>query len=91
MNDGGKGSKRRPLSVTQAEFSERYDAIFKGKAPSQQPGLHEPTIHDAMQALEESNMDKAWHILRTVHSQTAYWRERAMQAEAELHAARGQK
>lgn len=91
MSDGGKGSKARPLSVSQAEFGARFDAVFKRQAPSPQPGLHEPTVQDAMKALEDSNMDKAWHILRTVHSQTAYWRERALQAEAELHAARGHK
>jgi hypothetical protein len=28
MNDGGKGSKQRPLSVTQQEYENRWDAIF---------------------------------------------------------------
>lgn len=28
MSDGGKGSKPRPLSVTQEEYSKRWDAIF---------------------------------------------------------------
>ena len=32
MSDGGKGSKPRPYSVSQAEFDNRWDIIFsKGK------------------------------------------------------------
>ena len=29
MGDGGKGSKPRPFSVSQEEFGNRWDAIFK--------------------------------------------------------------
>jgi hypothetical protein len=28
MSDGGKGSKPRPYSVSQAEYDSRWDAIF---------------------------------------------------------------
>ena len=28
MSDGGKGSKPRPLSVSEAEYASRWDAIF---------------------------------------------------------------
>lgn len=28
MSDGGKGSKPRPLSVTQEEYAQRWDMIF---------------------------------------------------------------
>lgn len=28
MSDGGKGSKPRPISVSQAEYESRWDAIF---------------------------------------------------------------
>lgn len=28
MSDGGKGSSPRPFSVTQEEYSKRWDAIF---------------------------------------------------------------
>lgn len=28
MSDGGKGSKPRPLSVSQQEYESRWDAIF---------------------------------------------------------------
>jgi hypothetical protein len=29
MSDGGKGSRPRPYSVSQAEFDNRWDTIFK--------------------------------------------------------------
>ena len=29
MSDGGKGSRPRPFSVSQQEFDNRWDAIFK--------------------------------------------------------------
>jgi hypothetical protein len=29
MSDGGKGSKPRPLSVSQEEYDTRWDAIFQ--------------------------------------------------------------
>lgn len=91
MSDGGKGSKARPLSVSQAEYDTRWDAIF-GRDQVEQPQVKIwPTIQDAIKALENGNTDQAWHILRTVQDQTAHWRERAMQAEAELHTARGYK
>jgi hypothetical protein len=31
MSDGGKGSKPRPLSVSQEEFGDRFDTIFGKK------------------------------------------------------------
>ena len=31
MGDGGKGSKSRPFSVSQAEFDNRFDVIFGKK------------------------------------------------------------
>jgi hypothetical protein len=31
MADGGKGSKPRPFSVSQAEFDNRWEAIFDKK------------------------------------------------------------
>lgn len=93
MSDGGKGSAPRPLSVSQAEFGARYDAIFgrNQKPEPAEPEGYRPTIQDAMKALEQNNLDAAWHILRTIKNQTAYWRERALQAESELHTAKGQK
>lgn len=63
MSDGGKGSTPRPLSVSQAEYESRWDAIFGRDVPQQ------PKPKDEL----------------------AYWRERALQAEAELHNAKGYK
>lgn len=93
MSDGGKGSTPRPLSVSQAEYEARWDAIFGRDVPQQAPAPqhHEASIQDAMTALSHSNLDGAWHILRTIKDRTEYWRERALQAEAELQAARGHK
>lgn len=65
MSDGGKGSAPRPLSVSQAEYESRWDAIF-GREQKEAPAWQGPTIQDAIKALEESNMDKAWHILKTI-------------------------
>ena len=31
MSDGGKGSKPRPFSVSQEEFDNRFEAIFRKK------------------------------------------------------------
>ena len=63
MSDGGKGSTPRPLSVSQAEYESRWDAIFGRDVPQQLKPKDE----------------------------LAYWRERALQAEAKLHNAKGYK
>lgn len=34
MSDGGKGSKPRPLSITQQEYDSRWDAIFGKDEPN---------------------------------------------------------
>jgi hypothetical protein len=33
MNDGGKGSKPRPFSISQQEYDTRWDAIFQRDLP----------------------------------------------------------
>ena len=35
MNDGGKGSKPRPFSVSQEEYATRWDAIFQRDLPKE--------------------------------------------------------
>jgi hypothetical protein len=35
MNDGGKGSKPRPFSVSQEEYEKRWDAIFQRDLPKE--------------------------------------------------------
>ena len=44
MGDGGKGSKARPFSVSQREFDNRWDAIFR-KSPQE--------VQDAVREDEE--------------------------------------
>ena len=36
MNDGGKGSKPRPFSVSQEEYDKRWDAIFQRDLPKEE-------------------------------------------------------
>ena len=36
MNDGGKGSKPRPFSVSQEEYEKRWDAIFQRDLPKEE-------------------------------------------------------
>ena len=36
MNDGGKGSKPRPFSVSQDEYATRWDAIFQRDLPKEE-------------------------------------------------------
>jgi hypothetical protein len=43
MSDGGKGSKPRPLSVSDAEYAARWDAIFGRDKPSPDSEVDKPT------------------------------------------------
>ena len=36
MNNGGKGSKPRPFSVSQEEYEKRWDAIFQRDLPKEE-------------------------------------------------------
>lgn len=36
MSDGGKGSRPRPYSVSQAEYDTRWDAIFSRDLPKEE-------------------------------------------------------
>ena len=35
MQDGGKGSNPRPFSVSQKQFADNYDAIFRKPSPKE--------------------------------------------------------
>jgi len=35
MSDGGKGSNPRPFSVSQQQFGDNFDAIFRKKSPKE--------------------------------------------------------
>ena len=39
MSDGGKGSKPRPISVSDEEYATRWDAIFQRDKPKEQDAL----------------------------------------------------
>jgi hypothetical protein len=44
MGDGGKGSKPRPFSVSQEEFSNRFDTIFGKKKKTESEKFDEQVI-----------------------------------------------
>ena len=54
MNDGGKGSSSRPLSVSNEEYANRWDAIF-GRDPRE--------IEDA------KNEDEAFEAIMKINSE----------------------
>lgn len=39
MSDGGKGSKPRPISVSDEEYAARWDAIFQRDKPRESEAL----------------------------------------------------
>ena len=39
MSDGGKGSKPRPISVSNEEYANRWDAIFQRDRPKEVEAL----------------------------------------------------
>jgi hypothetical protein len=43
MSDGGKGSKPRPLSVSEEEYATRWDAIFGRDQPNPDSEVDKPT------------------------------------------------
>lgn len=52
MSDGGKGSRPRPLSVSDIEYADRWNAIF-GK--DKKPELKEVVEHDSHKMLTSDN------------------------------------
>jgi hypothetical protein len=55
MNDGGKGSKPRPFSVSQDEYDKRWDAIFQRDLPKEKTDYQDvlSTEDCALQALTD--------------------------------------
>jgi hypothetical protein len=47
MSDGGKGSKPRPYSVSQAEYDSRWDAIFGRDLKDESPDSEQSEKTDA--------------------------------------------
>lgn len=61
MSDGGKGSKPRPISVSQQEYDTRWDAIFSRDLKEDNTGTSKNeyydtlTTEDALVALHKVN------------------------------------
>ena len=54
----GKGSSPRPYSVTQEEFSSRYEAIFGNKKKlNHEPQLQQPVPDAPVDTEQESNQE----------------------------------
>lgn len=59
MSDGGKGSAPRPISVSNQEYAERWDAIFAKKEKTDQEAI-KLVPQTLKQSIEEyENRDKA--------------------------------
>ena len=48
MSDGGKGSKSRPLSITQQVYDTRWDAIFGRDIPEDNTGTDKNEYSDVL-------------------------------------------
>lgn len=46
MSDGGKGSKPRPFSVSQDEYNERWNAIFRNENVSKSQAKRLATMRE---------------------------------------------
>jgi hypothetical protein len=53
---GGKGSRPRPYSVSQQEFDNRWDLIFKKK--NEEQAINEVSKLIAEETLDETEVDK---------------------------------
>lgn len=63
MSDGGKGSKRRPSQVSDAELQKRWDDAFNEKridiiGSNGNTGAHYPSIDDAYERVEKDYKEK---------------------------------
>lgn len=57
MSDGGKGSKPRPLSVSEQEYRTRWDAIFGRDLEEADSEVDKPTRNNAeTQEVKTKNM-----------------------------------
>ena len=52
MNDGGKGSSPRPLSVTNEEYANRWDAIF-GRDKQSEKAKQERALDEMVRISQE--------------------------------------
>jgi len=58
MSDGGKGSKPRPLSVSDLEYATRWDAIFNRDSETDKPTRNNQETQE-VQNFEVDNSSKS--------------------------------
>lgn len=64
MSDGGKGSKPRPLSVSQDEYNRRWDHIFSRDLKNDNTGTSKNEYYDTLTT--ENCLTENQHITATV-------------------------
>ena len=57
MSDGGKGDRPRPISVSQAEYDSRWDAIFARDLKKEEPKSDEQ-VTDSGSTAANNNSDQ---------------------------------
>ena len=55
MSDGGKGSKPRPLSVSDQEYADRWNAIFAKDSETDKPTRNNQETQDAQEFTVDSS------------------------------------
>lgn len=60
MSDGGKGSKPRPLSISQQEYDTRWDAIFCRDKLDDNTGVQKNEYYDIMSTEDAMLEDEAF-------------------------------
>jgi hypothetical protein len=60
MSDGGKGSKPRPLSVSQREYENRWDAIFGRDNVEDNSGVQKNEYYDIISTEDALLEDEAF-------------------------------
>lgn len=59
MSDGGKGSSPRPFSVSQDQFANNFDRIFR---KSDRKVIEDAELEDeAFKSIEEKQIKEAWN------------------------------
>jgi len=54
MSDGGKGSKQRPMQISQQEWDSRWDAIFGRDQVSEEETKPTRNNEETQEALEQA-------------------------------------
>lgn len=65
MSDGGKGSKPRPLSVSQEEYDNRWENIFGRDKPKDNTGTGKNDYQDILSTEDALLEDEAFKHVET--------------------------